>query len=401
MENKEENKIFGLNRNVISMGIVSFLNDVSSEMIFPFIPIFLTTVLGASVAFVGLIEGFADATASILKIFAGRFSDKFKKRKPVIVFGYSLSALAKPLLALAQSPWHVFIVRFVDRVGKGTRDAPRDALLSSSVEKRYLGKAFGFNRSADRLGATVGPLIAFLILPLIDDNYRTLFVLSFVASFVAVVVLQIFVKEVLPKEGTENFPKIKFEFKHLGRPFNIFLVSSTLFSLGTVSEALIILRASNVGVPLYLIPIIYLTFNLVYSISSVPAGILSDRIGHRNTYMIGMLIFSITYILFAKVNSSFYIWFVFLLYGFYASFTDGVGRAIVADLVDEDIRATAYGVYSAFTGIAFLPGSFIFGLLWDKFGPEFAFYYGSSLGLISFIIFAFLRINHNSSKDAF
>ncbi|HRY62530.1 MAG TPA: MFS transporter [Candidatus Paceibacterota bacterium] len=392
MQEKEEKKILGFNKNIFTMGVVSFLNDVSSEMVFSYIPIFLTTVLGASVTFVGLIEGLADATASILKIFAGRLSDKIRKRKALIVFGYSLSALAKPILAVAMAPWHVLVVRFVDRVGKGTREAPRDALISSSVSNGDVGRAFGFNRGADRLGATVGLVVAFLILPLINNNYRVLFLLSFVASAVAVLVLATFVKEIPPGAKRDGEVDIKFEFKHLGVPFIVFLIASTIFALGTVSEALIILRASGIGVPLHLLPIIYLVFNLTYSILSVPAGSLSDKIGHRNTYMIGMLIFSVAYVLFAKVTSSFAIWFVFAFYGIYAAFTDGVGRAIVADLVQEDrLRATAYGIYNALTGLALLPGSLIFGYIWDKFGPEMAFYYGALLGVLSFIIFAFLR----------
>lgn len=396
MQDKEEKKILGFNKNVFSMGVVSFLNDVASEMVFPYIPIFLTSVLGASVTFVGLIEGFADATASILKIFAGRLSDKLGKRKSIVVFGYSLSALAKPLLSVAMAPWHVLAVRFVDRVGKGTRDAPRDALISSSVTNGDVGKAFGFNRGADRFGATVGLIIAFILLPLIDNNYRLLFLFSFIASAIAVVVLAVFVKEIPPRPKKDGEIDIDFKFKHLGVPFVVFLIASTVFALGTVSEALIILRASGVGVPLYLLPIIYLVFNLVYSLLSVPAGALSDRIGHRNTYMMGMLIFSFTYVLFANVTSSVTIWLVFAIYGIYAAFTDGVGRAIVADLVQEDrLRATAYGLYSAFTGLALLPGSIIFGYLWDMFGPEIAFYYGACLGIVAFVMFAFLRYDES------
>lgn len=396
MHEKQEKKIFGLNRNIFSLGAVSFLNDVSSEMVFPYISIFLTTVLGASVTMVSSIEGFADAAASILKIFAGRLSDKLGKRKLLIVFGYSLSAFAKPILALAMAPWHVLAVRFVDRVGKGTREAPRDALISSSVSNGDVGKAFGFNRGADRLGAAFGLVLASIVLPLLDNNYRTLFLFSFVASVLAVLVLAFFVKEVPPRPKREGEIDIKFEFKHLGVPFIVFLIASTIFALGTVSEALIILRASGVGVPLYLIPIIYLVFNLVYSLLSVPAGAISDKFGHRNTYMLGMLIFSSTYILFANVTSPITIWFVFALYGVYAALTDGVGRAIVADLVQEDrLRATAYGMYNAFTGLALLPGGIIFGQIWDRFGPEFAFYFGAVVGIVAFVIFAFLRYDES------
>lgn len=391
-EEIKEKKIFGVPKNVFSMSAVSFLNDLSSEMVFMYIPIFLTTVLGASVAFVGLIEGVADATASILRIVAGRLSDKWGKRKSLVVFGYSLSAISKPILAIAMAPWHVLVIRFFDRAGKGIREAPRDALISASADKEAVGHAFGFSRGADRLGATFGLILASILMPLLDNNYRKLFLLSFIASFIAVLALIIFVREIKPKVSHPEAPKVKFEFKNLGAPFIVFLIASTIFALGTVSEALIILRANGVGVPLYLLPIIFLVFNLVYSILSIPAGALSDRIGHRNTYMIGMLIFIISYILFALVVSPFLVWFIFALYGVYAAFTDGVGRAIVADLVtDEHYHATAYGIYSASTAIAFLPGSIIFGLLWDFYGAPVSFLYGALMAIIALGVFAMLR----------
>jgi len=390
MEKNSDKKIFGLNRNVISMGVVSFFNDLSSDMIFPFIPIFLTSVLGASVSFVGLVEGFADATASILKVFAGGFSDKFKKRKPFIIAGYSLSALAKPLLAFAYYPWHVFFMRFLDRVGKGTRDAPRDALLSLSVSRSEVGKAFGFHRSADTLGATLGPLLAFLILPIIDNDLRKLFLLSFIASFFAILVIVFFIKD--RDEKLEDKKTLKFELRGLGNPFYIFVSVSVLFSLGRASEALLLLRAQEIGVVLAFLPLLYLVYNLSLVIFAVPAGILADRLGHRNVFMFGMLIFSLSYILFASTVSSFYIWFIFALYGFYSALTEGVGRAIVADLVVEEKRGTAYGVYNALNGIALLPGSLIFGILWDYYGAHFSFYYGATLSLTAFVVFLVMRI---------
>lgn len=399
---KKTTKFFGLSRNVISMGAVSFLNDLSSDMIFPFIPIFLTSVLGATATFVGLVEGIADATASVLKIVSGRLSDSWLRRKPFVVFGYSLSAIAKPVLSAATAPWHVLAVRFFDRVGKGARDAPRDALLSFSAHKKDIGRAFGFHRGADTLGAALGPLIAFFILPLIHNNLRTLFLLSFVASFFAVLILQIFVREVYNhnssvsvEEDTLVIPS-HFNLGSLGVPFIVFLFSATILSLGKASEAFLLLRAQGVGVTLVLLPIIYFVYNITFALLSTPAGMLSDRIGHRNTFMIGMLIFSGTYFLFAKTSSTIGIWVLFAVYGFYSAFTEGVGRAIVADLVEEKLRATAYGFYNAFTGFALLPASLIFGFFWDRFGASFAFSYGAVLGIIAFVIFLFLRIRNHS-----
>lgn len=410
-EIKKPTRFFGLSKNVISMGAVSFLNDLSSDMIYPYIPIFLTSVLGASAAFVGLVEGVADATASILKIFSGRLSDIFGRRKPFIVFGYSLSAAMKPVLAITTAPWHVLLVRFMDRVGKGTRDAPRDALLSFSTENKNIGKAFGFHRAADTLGASLGPLLAFAVLPFINNDLRTLFLLSFVASFFAVIILQVFVKEVRISEESAVIAAKKGEgrhrafmsmqeFKSLGVPFIIFLAATTIFSLGKASEAFLLLRAQSLGVTLALIPIIYFVYSITFALLSTPAGALSDRIGHRNTFMIGMIIFSGTYLLFAYAASLSTIWFLFVIYGFFSALTEGVGRAIVADMIEEKLRASAYGLYSALNGIALLPGSLVFGLLWDKFGPSASFGYGAALGLIAFFIFLFLRIRNHRKTGA-
>ena len=393
---KKPTRIFGLSKNVIAMGVVSFFNDLSSDMVYPFIPIFLTSVLGATAGFVGLVEGIADATASVLKIFSGYASDRLRVRKRLAVFGYSLSAIVKPALALAMAPWHVLAVRFVDRVGKGVRDAPRDTLISVFAEKSGMGRAFGFHRGADTLGAAVGPLVGFLLLPFLHNNLRLLFLLSFVASFFAVLTLAFFVREVENPVRAVKFPR--FQLRGLGVPFFIFLAASTIFALGRASEAFLLLRAQSLGVALMLFPLLYAVFNITSAFLSTPAGILSDKIGHRNTFMIGMILFSATYLLFARVNSLSFLWVLFALYGLYHALTEGVGRAIVADLVGEEWRATAYGVYNACTGFALLPASLIFGILWDRFGPAVPFRYGAVLGIIAFLIFAVLRLRNGGFR---
>ena len=393
---KSKRSFLNLPRNVKFLGLVSFLNDISSDMIFPLVPVFLTSVLGASNTFVGVIEGVADSTASVLKIGSGWFSDKLKKRKPFAVLGYSISAVAKPVLAIATAPWHVLVVRFLDRVGKGTRDAPRDALISFSVEKKDLGRAFGFHRASDTAGAAIGPLLAMAFLYFYPGRYRAVFLLSFVMSFFAVLVIALFVKEV--KNHADALPRPKFDFKHFGLPFFIFIFAATIFSLGKASEAFLILNARHIGVSLIMIPALYFLYNITYAVFSTPAGILSDKIGHRNTFMLGMLIFSGTYFLFSLVSSILAIWLLFGIYGFYSAFTEGVGRAIVADLVGPEFRATAYGIYNAFTGLALLPGSIIFGFLADYFGFSYAFSYGGILGIVAFIIFLFLRV-HNHVRE--
>lgn len=373
------------------MGFVSFLNDLSSDMIFPFIPIFLTSVLGASLTFVGLVEGLADATASILKIASGWISDKTQTRKPFTVVGYSLSALTKPILSLAAAPWHVLAVRFIDRVGKGTRDAPRDALISFSIERKFYGRAFGFHRAMDNLGAAIGPLLAFIILPLIAHNLRTLFLLSFVASFFAVLILVIFVKEVKPDHIFTTELKLA-GLRKLGVPFFIFLGIATLFSLGKASDAFLILEARQVGVALSLIPILYFTSNITFSILSTPLGMLGDRFGKRWVFTFGLAVLALTYAGFALFRSASAMWPLFIAYGLYGALTEGVAKAIVADLVKAEVRGTAYGFFNAFTGAALLPGSVIFGYLFQHLGASFAFSYGAALAILAAVIFTLIRI---------
>ena len=419
--------VFGLPPNVIWMGVVSFLNDLSSDMIFPFIPIFLTSVLGASLTFVGLVEGIADATASVLKVISGRISDRWERRKPFVVFGYSLSAIAKPILAIAFLSWHVLGVRFLDRVGKGARDAPRDALISFSTERAMYGRAFGFHRAMDTAGAAVGPLVAFTVLPLINQNYRTLFLLSFVASFFAVIILAIFVSEMKPDSritpaasatppvasvsivytidtdgirspftadrtvGSQEAKTGGTSFRQLGAPFFIFLAIATIASAGRASEAFLILKASDVGVAIALLPILYFVFNITSAALATPFGAMADRVGKRNAFTAGLLLFAAVYLGLAFGATAQSIWLLFIAYGVYAALTEGVGRAIVAGLVAPEIRATAFGIYNAATGLALLPASVVFGYMSQHFGSRIAFSYGAGLALIAAFVFMLLR----------
>ncbi len=421
MNGRMRKLLLGLSPNVIWMGVVSFLNDLSSDMIFPFIPIFLTSVLGASLTFVGLVEGIADATASILKIVSGRISDRWQRRKPFVVFGYSLSALAKPILAAAMAPWHVLGIRFLDRVGKGMRDAPRDALISFSTDRAAYGRAFGFHRGMDTLGAALGPLIAFTVLPFLGGNYRSLFLLSFVASFLAVLILVAFVRETamngsqspgMPSApvgrpiDTDGLRPIVTDIRRecatnpstgsrtrwtmLGAPFFLFLAVATVASLGKASEAFLILKASDVGVAIILLPILYFVFNITSAVLATPFGIVADRVGKRNTFVAGLILFAAVYLGFAFFATPQTIWFLFIAYGVYAALTEGVGRAIVAGLVPAEARATAFGIYSAATGLALLPASLVFGFVSQRFGSAWAFSYGAALVLAAAVGFLFM-----------
>ncbi|OGY22486.1 MAG: MFS transporter [Candidatus Woykebacteria bacterium GWB1_45_5] len=381
-------KIFGISKNVFFLGLVSLLNDASSEMIYPLVPLFLTQVLGASLATVGIIEGIAESTAAILKTFSGWLSDKIGRRKGLTVVGYSLSAVSKPILSVATSPLHVLLVRFSDRVGKGIRTAPRDALVSFSSSSKELGKSFGFHRALDNLGATIGPLLAFGLLFLLNNNFRLIFLLSFVASALAIAVLIIFVKEVELKKEKAKAPKISWQL--FPARFYIFLVAIAIFSLGNSSDAFLILRARDLGMALFLIPVVYAFFNLVYSIFSTPFGVLSDKIGRRKTLGFGLLIFSLVYLGFGAANKAILIWPLFALYGVYAAATEGVLRAFTADLVGEKIRGTAYGLLNGTIGTALLPASAVAGFLWDRVNPSAPFYYGAALALAALLVLLFL-----------
>ncbi|MBI3304816.1 MFS transporter [Candidatus Parcubacteria bacterium] len=381
MKPTETKNVLGVPRNVFFLGLTSLLNDASSEMIFPLIPLFLTTVLNASFKTVGLIEGVAEATASLAKIPAGWLSDKFKNRKGLTVLGYSLSAVVKPLLAFATLPGHVLAVRFTDRLGKGVRTAPRDALIASSTATANYGRSFGFHRTMDTIGAVVGPLLAAALLPLF--GFRNVFLLSFVASAVAVLNLMVFVREV---RGAPSpiAPDLRRQLgglrsrKIFTPRFTMFLIAATLFAIGNSSDAFLLLRARDAGVPAYAVPLAYVLFNVVYASLAVPAGIASDRFGRRRLLAAGFVIFSLVYLGFAVVSSPALIWPLFACYGFYAAIAEGTQRAFVADVVSEENRGAAFGLFAACVGLALLPASLIAGFLWDRFGPAAPFAYGAA-----------------------
>ncbi len=380
-----------LDKNVVILGLVSMFNDISSEMIYPLLPVFLSSVLGVGTAFIGLIEGIADSTASILKIFSGWYSDRIKKRKPIVFAGYSLAAVSRFFLYLSTAGWHVLLVRFADRTGKGIRTAPRDALVADSSSAEERGKAFGVHRALDSMGAFIGPLLAFLILPLINNNYRKLFLWALIPAFLSVLMVIFFVREKLYVPAGVSQPDKKFSIKNLGKEFNIFVIIVSIFTLGNSSDAFLVLRAKDLGVSVIMIPILWLVYNLVGSMSAVPCGIFSDKFGRKKTVILGFLVYSIVYFGFAFSNKQFLIWFFMALYGVYYGLIEGVLRAYVADIVkDKTILATAYGIYNMSLGIFVLPASIIMGVLWQLSGPAVAFGFGgilSILAAIGFIIF--------------
>ena len=312
----KSSKILGFDKNVFWMGITSFFTDVGSEMIYPILPVFLSSVLGVNKAFIGLIEGIAEATASLIKLVSGWLSDKLGKRKEIVVFGYSLSTLAKPFLAISAAGWHVLGLRFLDRLGKGLRSSPRDALIAESCESCDRGKSFGFHRALDSAGAMAGPAIAFILMPLLGgftgaglaaaSPYRIIFLLSAIPAAIAVIILILFVKENNNgRDVSRHIPakQSKLNLKPLlNKNFLAFMLIYTLFTLGNSSDAFLILRAQDFNISLYFIPLLWMMFNGVYTAFCLPAGKISDIVGRKKVIVTGLIVYSLVYFGFGRLS---------------------------------------------------------------------------------------------------
>ncbi len=374
-----------LSRNVKALAAVSLLTDASSEMIYPLLPLFLTTALGASAAMVGTIEGLAESTAAFLKLGSGWWSDRVR-RKPLVLFGYGLASFVRPLIAVATSPAQVMAIRMTDRVGKGIRTSPRDALLADSTAPTQRGRAFGFHRAADNLGAVIGPLVAWVLLQHNAVPLRSVFLWASVPAVASVLVLAIFVREAPRTE-----PRIVFreapqrDRERLGRAFWRYLCVLIVFTPGNSTDAFLLLRSSQLGVPTAMVPILWAVFNLVRSAASTPGGVLSDVIGRRPLIVAGWMLYAAVYLLFARATQAWHAWALFLLYGLHYGLTEGVERALVADLVPPDRRGAAFGWYNFAIGLGALPASVMFGIVWTRVGPEAAFTMGAGLAMAATI----------------
>jgi len=405
-DRKKANKVSlfkGLDRNVWILTITSFLTDISSDMINNLIPLFLTGVLGQATAVVGLIEGIAETTASLMKVFSGAVSDKLGKRKGLAVLGYGLSSLSKPFLYFASSWGIVLGVRFADRLGKGIRTAPKEALLSQSVSSDKRGLAFGIHRAGDSAGAFLGILIAALIVWLTQTNpnvlsgrtFQMVALASIIPAFLAVLILALGAREVGVPAQEKRAAAPVFSLKGLDKRFISFLVLTIIFTLGNSSDAFIILRGQERGLTILEVMGMLLTFNAVYSVLAGPAGALSDRIGRRKLIVLGWLAYGLIYLGFALSNSGTAIWLFFGLYGIYYALFEGASKAYIADLVPAEKRGTAYGLYSAAVGLTALPASLIAGLLWQGlgawkgYGPSAPFLFGGFLALVAALLMIF------------
>ncbi len=382
--------IRGLSRNVFFTGLVSLFMDISSEMVYPLIPLFLTGVLGTTKTTVGIIEGIAEATASILKVFSGWLSDKFGKRKLLMGIGYGVSTVSRPIIANAATWFEVLTARFIDRFGKGIRTAPRDAIIADSTGNSTLGLAFGFHRSMDTIGAVIGPGISFLLLYLYANNLRLVFYASTVPALIAVAFIILFIKE--KKHSAEERARIpKLTISSFNGPFRHYLVVIGIFSLGNFADAFLVLQAENLGVERSLIPIIYLSFNIVYAVSSAPFGALADRIGLKRMILAGFILYALVYAGVGFSSTPAHLWALFPLYGVYKGMSEGTQKAYLATLAPARQKATAFGVYHTVSGLALLPASIVAGYLWDHTGPEATFLYGSLMSILAAIIFSFSK----------
>jgi len=383
-------RLIGLRRlppTVWALGWVSFFTDVSTEIVYPLLPVFLTVTLGASTAFVGLVEGVAESTASLLKIASGWWSDRLKRRKPLMIAGYGLSALTRPMVALALTGWQVMGARFIDRIGKGIRSAPRDAMLAASVPPDQRGAAFGVQRMMDNAGAVFGPLIAWILLQWFTTDYRVLFWIATVPMIGALGMLIFRAKELAAPSITPTVaeaPVIPFTTSH---GFKSYLGAVFLFTLGNSSDAFLLLRAQSAGIPASSLPLLWMALHIVKSASSFPSGLLSDRIGRRGLILGGWIVYAVVYLGFGFASEAWHIWLLFLAYGIFYGMTEASERALVADFYPDALRGRAFGAFNFVTGIASLPSSLLMGWLWSVFGPEVAFATGAFFALSAAIWF--------------
>ncbi len=396
-----------LPRNVLALSLVSLLNDTSSEIIYPLMPAFLALTLGASPFAIGLIEGFAESVSSILKLFSGYLSDRFDTRKWPVFFGYSLAAITRPILAFVTSWPQVLVVRVTDRVGKGIRGAPRDALIASSVPIAERGFAFGFNRAADNLGAVIGPILAFILLSIFAANqdfptageYQRVFLFASVPVILGLGVVLFYVRDEKRNENGVSPSPVKLSLAGFDSNFKRLLIVVAVFTLSNSTDAFLLLRAQQTGIHPAILPLLWVVLHISKVGSSLIGGDLSDRIGRKKLIMTGWIVYALVYCGFAFVDAQWQTWVLFIIYGTYFGMTEGVEKALVADLVPEKLRGTAYGLYNLAFGITVFPASLLFGLLWNQYGSATAFLISSGVSVIAALLLLTINTKPHIEKE--
>jgi len=378
---------------VYLLGIISLFTDIASEMVYPLLPLFLTTVLGASATTVGLVEGVAEATASLFKVVGGRVSDRIAARKPLILFGYGMPTLLRPLLALATAPWHILTYRFLDRVGKGVRTAPRDALIAEAATNQTYGRAYGLHRAMDSIGASVGPFLAFLLLPVL--GFRGVFWLSAIPGVLAVLIIVFFLRE----KGGLPKPLPPLRLGTFSPQYRWFLLVTGIFTLGLSSNAFLILRLKNLGFSDEQSTLVYTFYNLLYALMSYPLGSLGDRIGVHRLVMLGFATYALVYLGFGLSTLPWQGVALFMAYAIYSAAFEGSSRAYLAQIIPNTEKASAIGLYHTLVGLILFPASLLFGFLWQRYSPSMAFFSGAGLALLALILFALqAKYNHLEVK---
>lgn len=383
--------------NVRVLGVVSLLNDMASEMIFPLLPTFLLTLLGGNRFYLGVIEGAADSVASLLKLWSGGRSDQTGRRKGFVLVGYSLATIARPLIGLITAPWQLLLIRIGDRIGKGIRTSPRDALIADSTDPSIRGRAFGFHRSMDHLGAAIGPLLATAFLLVWPDSIRTLFLWSLLPGILVVALVLFGLRETPAAESTSK--PLQLTLEPFGGNFRWFLLSLAIFTLGNSSDAFLLVRASELGVRKEFLPTLWCVFHIAKSSSNWLLGFAVDRYGPRRFIVAGWFLYAAVYLAFGFASQAWHAWGLFLGYALFYGLTEPAEKTLVAQLVPADGKGLAFGWFNFTIGIGTLPASLIFGAIYQFAGPVAAFAWGAALAAVAIFLIAFIR-EHESNLDS-
>jgi MFS family permease len=393
---QSENKFLGFNKNIFFTGLTSFFMDTSVKMVYSVMPMFLLSI-GASKTSLSLIEGIAESTASLIKSLSGFWSDRIGKNKPFMFLGYGISALIIPLYSFAISPVQVLYLRFIERFGKGIRTSPRDSLIAGSVTNGDTGKNFGLQKALDNSGAIVGPLIAFGLLTFFANDFRLIFLLAGIPSILSIFIILFGIKEA--KKNKKTLLN-KFRFNDFPKKYYLFLAIVFIFTLGNSTDALLIVKANEVGIKVTFIPLVYLVTSIVSVLLSIPIGSFSDKIGKEKILIGGYIVYSIVYFGFGSTNGTGTIVVLFALYGLYSAMTDGIQKAFISDIIDKNKQGTGLGIYNALIGITLLPANLIAGFMYDKINSKVPFYFGAATAVISAILLLIFTIGRDTAKSA-